>query len=454
MSAPRIPFSAWLYLAIAGLTLVEAFLPRAALANLTSVLILCFLCLEIRGVPRAQSVVGVLLVVGGLAGAALSGDWAGVVIDGVARSRTFLLLFFAVAWLQPPAVQSRALHATRQRIVNQPPGRRFMALSVGVHGIGAVLNLAGLGLLATVIQRSGDARLRRRQSVALMQGFTSTSCWSPFTVGIVVVLVALPSLTWREAAPVGVAAAAALILGGLAADYFFHRASPEPVSGPPPPISAGEIWRTLAILLSLAGALLGLIESAGISIPVALGLVGPAYGLAWYAMMTGHPSAWKRRAGEMAGQVMAQLPTLRGEVLIFVGANIFGLGVASVLPGEILGAAVDRLIPWPDAKLAAMIGLFLLCGMAGLHPVVVVIFLTAVLPPAALGLEVRIVGITYLASWGMSSMVSPFSATTLFMSRLTGVPPHVIAWRWAVPSVLPGALAVTAWIIFVRHMGL
>ncbi len=453
MIAPRIPYSAWIYLAIAGLTLFDAFHPQAVLADITSVLIILFLILEIRAVSRAQMVVGVLLLAAGFGGAAISGDWAGVVMGGLNRSRVFLLLFFAVTWLQPPATQSPALRAARGRIVNQPPGRRFMALSLGVHGMGAILNLAGLGLLATVIQRSGDIRLRRRLTVALIQGFTSAACWSPFTVGMVVVLIALPTLTWRDVVGLGAVCALAIILGGLGADYLFHRAQPEAATAPPPPISAAERWRALAILGSLAGTNLVLIESAGISIPVALGMVGPVYGLVWYALMTGHPSAWMRRGREMAGQVMAQLSTLRGEVLVFVAANIFGLGVAAILPAEALGAAVDELIPWPDAKLAAIIGLFLLCGMAGLHPVVVVIFLTAVLPPAALGLDVRILGVTYLATWGMSSMVSPFSATTLYMSRLTGVPAHVIAWRWAAPAIVPSALAVGAWIIFVRHMG-
>ncbi|MDP6173109.1 MAG: hypothetical protein QGF09_02955 [Rhodospirillales bacterium] len=447
-------FSGGLYLIIALFTLVDAFRPSTPLTNFTSVLILLFLALEIRRVSRVQLILGGFLGVAGLGGAALSGEWSAVVVDGLARSRPFLLLFFAVAWLQPPAMQSPALQATRGHIVNQPPGRRYMSLSLGVHGIGAVLNLAGLGLLATVIERTGDVRLRRRLAVALMQGFTTTSCWSPFTIGMVVVLVALPGLAWRQVALIGVATAATLILSGLVLDYLFHRGQPEPAGAPPPPMPAIHTWRTLGILISLAAMVLLLTESARISIPVALSIVGPAYGLSWYGLMTGHRAAWGRRAGEMAGNVITQLPSLRGEALVFVGANLFGLGVSSILPAQALGAAVDGMIPWPDVKLVATIALFLVCAMAGLHPVVVVIFFSAVLPPEALGLETHIMGATYLVVWGMSSMVSPFSATNLYMARLTGLPSHVIAWRWGVPSILPSAVAVAACLILIRHLGL
>jgi hypothetical protein len=51
-------------------------------------------------------------------------------------------------------------------------------------------------------------------------------------------------------------------------------------------------------------------------------------------------------------------------------------------------------------------------------------------------------------------MISPFSGTTLFMSRETGVPAHVIAWKWASrPTILQAAVLFHVTII-IRHMTL
>ena len=84
---------------------------------------------------------------------------------------------------------------------------------------------------------------------------------------------------------------------------------------------------------------------------------------------------------------------------------------------------------------------------------VVVIALTAIVPPEVLGLSTWLVGVIYLGVWGISTMVSPFSGTTLFMSRATGEAAHVIGWRWAPgPAVVAGTVVVI-FTVALRHLG-
>ena len=148
---------------------------------------------------------------------------------------------------------------------------------------------------------------------------------------------------------------------------------------------------------------------------------------------------------------MGWLPTLRSEALVFVGANVLGVGVASAIPAESVGTVVNDLIPNADIKIIAMIIGFMVCGLIGLHPVVVVIFVSAVLPPEVLGLEDWVVGLTYLGCWGLATLISPFSATTLFMSRVTGVPSPMIAWRWTPSPVFIAATLIGVYVIAIRH---
>ena len=448
----RISVSAWIYLFVAIITLSEAFVDVAVLKPAVAALIVLFIVLEIPSISRSQLATGFVLICFGVTGAAISGQWEAVLIDGVARSKTFLLLFFAVSWLQHPAGESPSLRAARTTIVSQPPGRRYLYLSFGVHGLGSVLNLAGLSLLSSMVEGQKDPRLQRRLTVALMQGFTSASCWSPFYVGMVVILVALPTLEWRDVGPLGVGLAVIIMLSGWAYDRLIVRRG----SGPrnviePVPLARDDLGRVVGILGLLAGLVLVLVEGAGVAIPVALGIVGPPFALAWAAAMGTGPRNRIPRAKQLAHKVMGWLPTLRSEALVFVGANVLGVGVASAIPAESVGTVVNDLIPNADLKIIAMIIGFMVCGLIGLHPVVVVIFVSAVLPPEVLGLQDWVVGLTYLGCWGLATLISPFSATTLFMSRVTGVPSPTIAWRWTPSPVFIGAALIGVYVIAIRH---
>jgi hypothetical protein len=451
----RIPVSAWIYLSIAIITLVETFVDLPALTLAAAALIILFIVLEIPFISRAQLATGGVLIGLGLIGAAISGQWEEVVIGGVARSKTFLLLFFAVSWLQHPAGESPSLRAARKTIVSQPPGRRYLYLSFGVHGLGAVLNLAGLSLLSSVVEGQKDPRLKRRLTVALMQGFTSASCWSPFYVGMVVILVALPTLTWRDVGPLGMGLAVIIILSGWAYDRLIVRGGSSARQVVKPVLLArGDLGRVIVILGLLAVLVLISVEGVGFSIPVALGLIGPPFAMAWAAAMATRDSNRAARAKQLANKVMHWLPTLRSEALVFVGANILGVGVAGAVPAENIGEVVNDLLPDADVKILAMIIGFMISGLIGLHPVVVVILASAILPPEVLGLQDWIVGLTYLGCWGLATLISPFSATTLFMSRVTGVPSPMIAWRWTPAPVFVAAILIGIYVISIRHLSL
>ena len=131
---------------------------------------------------------------------------------------------------------------------------------------------------------------------------------------------------------------------------------------------------------------------------------------------------------------------------------MFGVGIAAVLPSEDLSAPLNVLVPSADGKLLLLIATFLVCSAVGLHPIIVVISVSAIFPPSALGLSDWIVALTFLGSWGISTMVSPFSGTTLFMSRVAGVQGHVIGWYWTPPTVLLGATVVGGVVILLRHL--
>ena len=109
-------------------------------------------------------------------------------------------------------VQSPSLATVRDAILNQLPGRRFLSLSIGIHVLGTLLNVAAAGFLSPLLKDRRDAGLHRHLCVARAHGFASASAWSPFFIGMVVVLVAIPSVTWPQIAIEGMGMAVVMIL--------------------------------------------------------------------------------------------------------------------------------------------------------------------------------------------------------------------------------------------------
>jgi len=445
----------WIYLAIAAFAIANGLYPQAWLEYTASALIVLFIAIEFRSVPINQKIAGLVLIGVGLSAAfGVGGGWS-VAVDGVARSQKFLLLFFAVSWLQIPARESPALKAIGRTIVSQPPDRRYLFLSTGVHLLGSTLNLAGLSLLTGMVERQTDPALKRRLTSALMQGFTSASAWSPFYVSIVVILTVMPDLTLFAVVLPGLLTAT----GILASGYLFDRITRKPTDGsvarqPPVPLPRNRRGALVFIPLSLVGLIVTLHEGVGISIPAALGTVAPLYALVWYGVISGNAANWLPRSHDLAMRVLGVLPTMRSEILVFVGAYIFGTGIAGIIPGDLVAGFLDRMLPWIDLRLIVLIITVNLLGMAGLHPVVTVILAVQVLPPEVIGLRDWVFAAVLMATWGLSTTVSPYSATTLFMARVSGVSNYTIAWRWNPPAIFFATLVVCTLIVSVRHLTL
>ena len=202
-----------------------------------------------------------------------------------------------------------------------------------------------------------------------------------------------------------------------------------------------------SVLGCLAAAVIGMVELTGWSLPVVLALVAPPFGMIWMTLIAGPGAPPLRSAGQLASTVVARLPGLRNEALAFVAASIFGIGVAHTVPATALAN-----IAGPEVAIAGLVFGVVGLGFCGLHPVIPVLFIGEALPPATLGLPAEIVGMALLGAWGLSTLVSPFSGTTLMMSRFVPAPSHTIAWRWNAPYVLIATIAVTLSIIAVWRM--
>ena len=447
---PRPSVSAWVYLALCLIGIGHEFWLPPGWEIAALVLAVLFLALEFRATGRMQRVAGYLLAAGGIAFGIHAGQGWEVVLDGTARSLKFLVMFSAVAWLQVPAMSSPTLMAARQFVIDQPSGRRFLMLAYAAHILGAFLNLAALTLLSGMVARADDRQLKDRLAVALMVGFTSASAWSPFYVSVTVVLAALPSLKWADIALPGLITGLTVVAVTALLDRIFERGS-RPLTPKGPEVQPGSWPRLATLLLSLMILVIVLETQFHLSIPIILGILAPPYALIWLSMSP----ILRPQAPGLVRRVVTSLPNLRGEALIFIGANLFGTGVSRALDPAAT-ASLLHIGSWPDfAKPLALAWFIIVVGGIGLHPVVLVILVGSVLPPAVFGMPPLVMALVMLGTWGLSTTSSPFSGTTLVVGRLTGEDSFRLAWKRAPLYTLSGGtvVAIGAYVFWKGWLG-
>lgn len=445
--------SAIVYLVLVGVAITSKIWPFPFAREIGVGLTVVFLAMVFSRAPPLQRNVGLLLFGLGAAAAWAGGDLAGTLTDGLERSQIFLVMFFAVMWLREPAVTSPSLRTLRDAVVAQPAGRRYPILWLSGHFLGSVLNLAALSLLSSMVSEQKDARLRKRLSIGLMLGFTTASTWGPFYVSISVILSAIPGLSWFEIAPLGLGLSVFLLAVGWSYDRVFLREKPIPGSTRQGQrLTLGTIGGAGIVLVQLIVLVMGAHELMGLSIPIALGVMGPPFAIAWAWVQVQDGGRWANGARPLIRRIFTNLPELRNEAIAFVAASVLGVGVSKVLPPATIGAALADYGIHPDLVVVAIVFGMSLLGMAGLHPVVIAILVGEVLPPDVIGIAPEVLAIALLGVWGTSTMVSPFSATTLFMARVVGLPSHVIAWRWGPPVIALTTCVVASYVVIVRHL--
>jgi hypothetical protein len=412
-----------------------------------------FLLLEFWRAPGLQrNMGGAMFLIGGVA-AWYGGDLVGGLLTGLDRAQIFLVMFYAVTWLREPAVTSGSLRELRDWVVRQPAGRRYPILWLSAHFLGSVLNLAAMSLLSIMAGEQKDKLMRKRLSIALMMGFTVASTWGPFYVSVAVILTAIPGVSWADIAPQGLLLSFILLFVGWGYDRAFLRQTPT-VAAPleKPVMHTSSAVRTSLLLIALSVLVLGLHELAKLPIPIALGVVGPPFAILWAAMQLSKGQRWRNGARPLIGRIFKSLPDLRNEAIAFSAASVLGIGVSSVLPPEQISATLQTYGLSGDVVIVGLIYGMTVASAAGFHPVIVAILVGEVMPPEVIGMPPEILAMALLGVWGASTMISPFSATTLFMSRVVQTPSHVIAWKWDIPVVLLAITVVAVYVVTYKHI--
>ncbi|CDK99945.1 conserved membrane protein of unknown function [Magnetospirillum gryphiswaldense MSR-1 v2] len=365
-------------------------------------------------------------------------------------------LFTALGFLREAAESSVLVQECGQLLVRQPPGRRYLALTLGSHVISLVLNFGVLPLLGTMVVKGntldaagGDARIvairAQRMLSAMLRGFAVMTVWSPLSVSFAVTVAVVPGLAWQTLLPVQIVLSVLLLLLGLALDRRAFPPRAQPLAPPLAPAAVGpQDWRPAWAMAALVAAVVAgsvlVAELSGVRLVNGAMMVVPPAALIWLWVQQRHMGAvlaglWRK--------LLVSLPGFRDEVAMLGGAMFVGTIATGFLSAERIGAVVEGLGLPPLLLVILLAWAVMALAQIGVSQIVTTTLLGGalihVVPPLVLASAL-------MGAWALSACSTPVGAAVLTVARIGAVPVRVVAHDWNSRYVLTGAMVLAAWL--------
>ena len=408
-------------------------------------------------------IVYVIIGLGLFAGAlATRSDWSTITVAAL-KSAAFIAAFFtALTFLRNASASSPSIEECGRFLAEQPPGRRYAALTVGGHLFALILNYGAISLLGGLAEASArrepNEEIRRhrirRMLLAVQRGFVSMLPWSPLTFAVAISTSLVPGATWADA--VGYCAISGLILAGIgwAMDTLFkpRLSAPAPIREKP----KGS-WASLMPLLMLLTLLVVVVGSlhmlTGIRAVGIVMLAVPMISALWIAMQNFGDRPFAKTFSRIDQYVFRDLPGYRTEIVLLTMAGFIGT-LGSKLLSPLVAASGFDLTSFPSwLVLVSLVWIIPIAGQIGMNPILSVSLIAPLLPEAsALGVTPAAIITALTAGWALSGASSPYTATTLLVGHIAGLSAWHVGFKWNGFYTVACALALSAWVAFVAGL--
>ncbi|XCC95065.1 hypothetical protein PVT71_01290 [Salipiger sp. H15] len=387
-------------------------------------------------------------------------DWQTVLVKAF-QSAAFIAAFFAaLATLRSAAQQADSIRAAGNFLALQPPGRRYLALTLGGQAFSLLLNygaIALLGSLATAAAKDEpDAEIRshrtRRMLLAIQRGFVASLPWSPMSFSVAITTALIPGTSWGSVVLPALGTSALITLTGWALDTIFKPRLSQPVAPRAAPDGSWALMAPLLVLLGLLGVSVLVLQSlTGLRIIAIVLLIVPLMATVWVLMQARDGGAPLRERA--AGFAFRELPSYRGEVTLLMMAGFIGTVGAPLLAPLVKASGFHPEDLPPALVLVGLVWIIPLLGQLGMNPILAVTLIAPLVPPAELlGVTPEVVVVAITAGWALGGISSPFTATTLLIGSFGNVSARHVGLRWNGSYMLALLLLLPAWVLVLGQL--
>ena len=445
MSAANTPIldriSAVVLLVLAGLELAHQVLGQewAGLPARAMALVLLVVVIPKFGL-REWALLAIALAL--TAGLWLQPDGSVEVTTALGKGAYFTAFILLMMLLREAAATSDSVLKVGDWTTRQPPGRRYVAVWFSGHIAGILLNFGAVSLLAPLVQRGVRARpintpeeearaltRERRQISALIRGFAMVITWAPTTLTQVIIFASLPGLEIGTVFLLSMGLSAVLLAVGWTEDLL-RWGKPKLALEQPDGFPGRAMLDLIFVYALLIAGAFTVQYLAQCSLPQALMTVAPIMLVGWVISQshTGAVPSASTRFREIFEQ---SIPGMARNAFQLGSAGYIGICAAKLAPVALIAAWTEA-AHLPDWALVALLPVIItLGGQVALSPMVMVVFLAAVVSALPeLPAQAEFIAIALGFGWALSITAAPNATAALLVSGATGVPPTTLTWRW------------------------
>jgi len=204
-----------------------------------------------------------------------------------------------------------------------------------------------------------------------------------------------------------------------------------------------------SIILILSIAAVSLIT--GIHTVIVVSMACLIYPVLWLGII----GRFKVLITEFKGNYFKNLPKLKNEIILFMGAGLFATSINFSHLGTNISKILSILVGQNALLLAIVIILFVLTLSAiGIHPIVSVTIIGGTVKAAAYGVSPTYLALVLAISWAMGISISPSSATVIAISGLTGQSPLQVGPRRNGLYAIISSVVILIMLTIFRSIGL
>ena len=418
------------------------------------VLVTAILALQVRPGRYAFVLVAVALT---LALALLDPEWAAISQKGLHTAAFIAAFFTALATLRSAAQTSPSIRRGGRFLAQQPPGRRYLALTLGGQMFSLLLNYGAIALLGSLATASANEELdeeirrhrTRRMLLAIQRAFTSTLPWSPLSFAVAISTALIPGASWSRAVIPGIVTSVLMAGTGWALDSIFKPRLSRPRLTHTPPGGSWALMLPLMMLLAILVISIAIVHLAsGIRVVGLVMLIVPTIALTWVLLQGSQAEPGQTFRRHLADYAFVELPNYRGEIVLLMMAGYIGTVGAPLLEPALVGLGLDlSALPTP-LVLISFVWIIPLAGQIGMNPILAVTLMAPLVPSAdALGVTPTAIVVAITSGWALGGVTSPFTATTLLIGAFAKVSARHVGLKWNGSYSLITAIILSLWVV-------
>ena len=390
---------------------------------------------------------------------AILGVWSSIhtgsfasVLTGLERACFYPAFLAALGFLRDAAASSPMVDRAGRYLIDQPPARRYVALTVGGHLFGVLLNMGGLALLASMLKQANtldsarndsavQALREKRMVLAVLRGFSAMPMWCPLSITMALLFSLLPQAHWSEYAPWGIGMTIVYMSLGWLYDFvFMPRARATIIPRDP------KGWIAIAAMVAQVGVItliaLALERITGVRFLTQVLVTVPLFSLGWLVAQYWRGGsklgpAFGDAVHNLARRSLVAFPAIANEVALFATSGFLGVMLATLVPRDALPHLLASLqMPVHALQIVMVLGVGAL-GFVGVNPMITItMILGSVAQSPIAGLSPLALILTLAGAWTLSLGLSPLNGSMVLLGNVVGRSSNQIALEWNGPFAL------------------